>query len=110
MVKSCIFSFTGRFWSYHLKSWIEIAVDISTKVDRKKEKIRVEYYSNVYQGNKIVSGNIQKVFEGTRADELCDTIAKHVPNLRNEHYMYLGRELMNAQIALEKQTKYVHCE
>jgi hypothetical protein len=72
-----------------------------------KEKILVEYYSNVYKGKKIVSGILQKVFEGVRADELCDTIAKHVKGLRNEHYMYLGRELMNAQIAFENHTKYV---
>ena len=72
-----------------------------------KNKIVVEYYINVYKGKKIVSGNIQKVFEGKRADGLCDTIAKYITDLRSEHYMYLGRELMKAQIAFEKQTKYV---
>ena len=72
-----------------------------------REKIIVEYYSNVYKGKKIVSGSLQKVFEGNRADELCDSIVKHIPDLRNEHYMYLGRELMRAQLAFEKQIKYV---
>ena len=77
------------------------------EVDRKQNNIRVEYYSNVYKNNKIVSGNLEKVFSGTKADALSDIIAKHVPDLRNEHYMYLGRELMMAQIALQNNTRYV---
>jgi hypothetical protein len=53
--------------------------------------IRVEYYSNVYKNNRIVSGILQKVFTGTQADALSDTIAAQVPHLRPEHYLYLGR-------------------
>lgn len=68
--------------------------------------IRVEYYKNVYRENKIVSGSLQKVFVGARADALCDTIAMHVSSLRPEHYLYLGRELMCAQLALEKHEPY----
>ena len=72
-----------------------------------EKEIRVEYYSNVYKNNKIASGILEKVFSGVKADVLSDTITKHVPNLRSEHYMYLGRELQRAQCALEKKKKYV---
>ena len=46
--------------------------------------IRVEYYSNVYKNQRIVSGHLEKVFVGTQADALSDTIAHHVPLLRPE--------------------------
>jgi len=76
------------------------------EIDRKEKQIRVEYYSNVYKNNKIVSGNLKKVFVGTKADALSDTIAKNIPDLLPEHYMYLGRELVSAQYALEHNEKY----
>jgi len=69
--------------------------------------IRVEYYSNVYKNKKIVSGHLEKVFSGTKADALSDTIAAHVPDLRPEHYLYLGRELQKAQYAFDQKKKYV---
>jgi hypothetical protein len=69
--------------------------------------IRVEYYSNVYKNKRIVSGLLQKVFIGNRADGLSDSIAVHVPNLRSEHYLYLGRELQKAQLAFEHKKKYI---
>jgi hypothetical protein len=69
--------------------------------------IRVEYYSNVYKNKRIVSGILQKVFTGTKADALSDTIASHVPRLRPEHYLYLGRELQKAQLAFEQQKKFI---
>lgn len=77
------------------------------EVDRKENKIRVEYYSNVYKKERIVSGYLEKVFVGDKADTLSDTISKNVPKLLPEHYMYLGRELQCAQYALEKNKKYV---
>jgi hypothetical protein len=76
------------------------------ELDRKKELIRVEYYSNVYKKERIVSGNLKKVFIGDKAAALSDTIAKHIPGLLAEHYMYLGRELQRTQCALEKNKKY----
>jgi len=76
------------------------------EVDRKEGKIRVEYYSNVYKKERIVSGNLEKVFVGSKAAALSDTIAKNVPNLLPEHYMYLGREIQRAQCCLEKNKKY----
>ena len=71
------------------------------------QTIRVEYYSNVYKENRIVSGHLEKVFLGTTADALSDSIAKHIPFLRPEHYMYLGRELQKAQLAFEQNKKYI---
>jgi hypothetical protein len=68
--------------------------------------IRIEYYSNVYKNKRIVSGRLEKVFVGTRADALSDTIAQHTPRLRPEHYLYLGRELQSAQNAFEQKKKY----
>ena len=76
------------------------------ELDRKEKKIRVEYYSNVYKKERIVSGNLEKVFIGNKADAISDTIAKNVPALLAEHYMYIGRELQRAQYALEKNKKY----
>jgi len=70
------------------------------------KEIRVEYYSNVYKNKKIVSGRLEKVFSGIKADALSDTIAKNVPQLRTEHYLYLGRELQKAQYSLENNKKY----
>ena len=68
--------------------------------------IRTEYYSNVYKNKRIVSGHLEKVFIGTKADALSDTIALHVPGLRSEHYLYLGRELQKAQQAFEQKKTY----
>jgi flagellar basal body rod protein FlgF len=77
------------------------------ELDKKDEQIRVEYYSNVYKGKKIVSGILKKVFVGKKTDALCDIISKNVPRLLPEHYMYLGREIQRAQCALEKNKKYI---
>lgn len=77
------------------------------EVEKKQKQIRVEYYSNVYKNNRIVSGILEKVFLGKKADALCDTIIKNVPKLLPTHYTYLGRELQKAQCSLEKNKKYV---
>lgn len=72
-----------------------------------RKEIRVEYYSNVYKKAKIVSGKLEKVFTGKKANALGDTIARHIRNLRPEHYLYLGRELQRAQYAFEQNEKYI---
>jgi hypothetical protein len=77
------------------------------ELDKKQNMIRVEYYSNVYKNKKIVSGVLEKVFLGKKADALCDTILKKAPELTSAHYLYLGRELQKAQYALEKKEKYI---
>ena len=71
------------------------------------KEIRIEYYSNVYKNKRIVSGRLEMVFMGSKADALSDSIAQHVPVLRPEHYLYLGRELQKAQLALEQKKKYI---
>jgi len=76
------------------------------EVDSIEKQIRVEYYSNVYKKERIVSGKIKKVFIGEKADALCDTIVKNIPDLLPEHYMYLGRELQRAQCAIDNNRKY----
>jgi len=76
------------------------------ELDRKNKDIRVEYYSNVYRNNKIVSGVLEMIFVGKKADELCDTIAENVPKLLPTHYLYLGRELKSAELALINNIKY----
>ncbi len=76
------------------------------EVHHQKNRIHVEYYHNVYKNKRIVSGTLKKIFVGTQADALSDTIAQHVPTLRPEHYLYLGRELQKAQKALENNTSY----
>ena len=77
------------------------------ELDKKQDQIRIEYYSNVYKKERIVTGNLQKVFIGKKTDALCDTIAKNIPGLQPEHYMYLGREIQKAEDALNKNEKYI---
>ncbi len=77
------------------------------ELNHSKKTIRVEYYKNVYKNNKIVSGKLSLVFEGNRADALCDTISEHIKNLLPEHYLYLGRELQRAVDALTNKKSYV---
>lgn len=76
-------------------------------IEIRQGEIFVEYYENVYKNGKIVSGTIQKVFSGNKADALSDTIASHIIDLLPEHYLYLGRELQKAQECLEKNKKYI---
>jgi hypothetical protein len=68
--------------------------------------IQVEFYHNVMKDQRIVSGKLNKIFTGTTAAALCDTIARYIPNLRPDHYLYLGRELMCAELALDQHKKY----
>jgi len=77
------------------------------ELDKKQKEIRVEYYSNVCKNKRIVSGILEKVFLGKKADALCDTIVKNVPKLLPTHYTYIGRELQRAQCSLEKNKKYI---
>ncbi|MFO7677998.1 MAG: DUF4346 domain-containing protein [Thermoplasmatota archaeon] len=76
-------------------------------IEIRDDSIFVEYYSNVYKAKKIVSGKLEKVFTGRKADALSDTIARHVIHLQPDHYLYLGRELQKAQLALEKNKQYI---
>jgi len=36
------------------------------ELDKKQDQMRIEYYTNVYKNERIVSGNLQKVFTGKK--------------------------------------------
>ena len=76
------------------------------EVDQNKHLIRVECYHNVTKGGRIVSGKLHKVIVGDTADAIGDTIAKEIPSLIPEHYLYLGRELQRAYEALKNKKPY----
>jgi len=69
------------------------------KVDHKNKQIIVEHYNRNH--------NLLYRIVGKNAEEISHEIAKHTLGLRPEHYIYLGRELQKAEIALKKNTKYV---
>jgi hypothetical protein len=73
---------------------------------KRDTEIRVEYYSNVYKDGRIVSGRLEKVFVGNKADAIGDSIVNNVGDLRKEHYIYLGRELQKAEQALISNSIY----
>lgn len=75
-------------------------------IDLVKDQIQVEYYENVIKNQRIVSGKLKKIFIGTSAASLCDTIAFHVHGLRSDHLLYLGREIMRAEYALKYEQTY----
>ena len=75
-------------------------------IELRENKIFVEYYKNVIRDNKIVSGNLQMIFSGDNAELLSNAILVEVPELQKDHYIYLGRELMKAQLALQSKTRY----
>lgn len=70
------------------------------------DHINVEYYHNVIKDKEIVSGKLNTIFTGTSAKALCDTIAVHIKDLRPEHYLYLGRELLRAEQSLSNHEPY----
>lgn len=70
------------------------------------DSIMVEFYENVKRDDRIISGKLRKVFTGSHADALSDTIAHHIKDLRPDHYLYLGRELLKAELALQNNQSY----
>jgi len=79
-------------------------------LDRKKKKIIVEHYKNVKKKNLIVSGEINEMFEGTNAEDLCHEIIERGLISRLDHAAYLGRELQKSEIALKKNIEYIQDE
>jgi hypothetical protein len=69
-------------------------------------QIQVEFYHNVMKNHRIVSGKLSKIFVGSSAAAISDTIARHIPGLRSDHLLYLGRELMRAEIALKNNESF----
>jgi len=70
------------------------------------DHIQVEFYHNVKKNDQIVSGKLVKIFTGKSAAALSDTIAQHIQGLRPEHLLYVGRELMRAELALKNNESY----
>jgi hypothetical protein len=68
--------------------------------------IQVEFYHNVIKNDQIVSGKLVKIFTGNSAAALSDTIARHITGLRSDHLLYLGRELMRAEMALKQNESF----
>lgn len=94
--------------------YADSSYDIKKKLDKngffiirlREDIISVEYYKNVIRDRAIVTGNLQMIFNGTNAEWLSNAIEKHVPGLQKDHYMYLGRELMKAELSLKTHTAY----
>lgn len=70
------------------------------------DQIQVEFYHNVIKNQRIVSGKLTKIFVGSSAAAISDTIARHIPGLRSDHLLYLGRELMRAELALKNNESF----
>jgi tetrahydromethanopterin S-methyltransferase subunit A len=75
-------------------------------VDQDKKKIVVEHYKNVEKGRMVGTGKLNKIFEGTDAEEMCHIIINTGLISRLEHATYLGRELQKAEIALRSNLHY----
>jgi len=74
-------------------------------LDRDKQKIIVEHYLNV-EKEKGMTGKLNKIIEGTNAEELCHTIIREGLISRLDHASYLGRELQKAEISLKSKIPY----
>lgn len=74
-------------------------------LDRDRKKIVVEHYLNVEKERGII-GKLNKIIEGSDAEELCHTILREELISRLDHAAYLGRELQKAEIALKNNLPY----
>jgi hypothetical protein len=75
-------------------------------IELRNDMIFVEYYKNIIKNEKIVSGDLQKIFRGVNAELLSNAILLETEELQKDHYMYLGRELSKAEYALHSHTTY----
>jgi tetrahydromethanopterin S-methyltransferase subunit A len=74
-------------------------------LDKEKKKIIVEHYLNK-EKEKGMTGKLNKIIEGTNAEELCHTIIREGLVSRTDHAAYLGRELQKAETALKNNLPY----
>lgn len=79
-------------------------------VDHEKKKIIVEHYNYVKDKNLIKTGKINRVLEGTNAENLCKEIIKKGLLSRLDHASYLGMELKKAEQALKHGLEYTQDE
>ncbi len=77
-------------------------------LDKRRKKIVVEHYLNVRREEKVqvTSGRLNKVVVGERADAISHTLADLGLISRTDHALYLGMELMKAEIALKNNLSY----
>ena len=79
-------------------------------VDHDKKKIIVEHYNYVKDKKLIKTGKMNKVIEGTKAEEICDEIIDKGLITRLDHATYLGMELKKAEQALRHGLEYTQDE
>ena len=68
------------------------------RIDKKRYKIVLEHYNNQHE--------LLYRIAGKTAEEISHELATHTRGLRPEHYLYLGRELMKAEMALKLNIEY----
>ena len=69
------------------------------KINHKLGEIILEHYNN--------QNELLYVIKGKNSEEISHELANHTRGLRPEHYIYLGRELMKAEMALKYGLKYI---
>lgn len=77
-------------------------------IDKRRKKIVVEHYLNVRREEKVqvTSGRLNKVVVGETAAAISHTLAELGIISRTDHALYLGTELMKAEIALKNDLGY----
>ncbi len=82
------------------KEWIQDKVGyFLVKIFPKQKKIGVRFVTN---------DNIARIdFFGKSPEDIYIAVAKELPNMRKEHYAYLGKELEKAYLCLNLGIDYV---
>lgn len=78
----------------------------------KNGKIVTEHYLNISKGTplKVDTGKLNLIVTGTDSLSIGQTIIREGLISRIDHSLYLGRELMKAEIALKNNLIYEQCK
>jgi tetrahydromethanopterin S-methyltransferase subunit A len=78
----------------------------------KDNLIIVEHYTTISKGSSINidTGKLKTIIKGSNSLEIGQTIIREGLLSRTDHAIYLGRELMKAEIALKYGTNYEQCK
>ena len=77
----------------------------------KNNNIYVEHYFNISSGILSVdSGKLNKIIIGNNSMTIGQTLIREGLISRIDHALYLGRELMKAEIALKNRLKFEQCQ
>ena len=78
----------------------------------KNDEIVTEHYISVSKGSslKVDTGKLDTIITGTDSLTIGQTIIREGLISRIDHSLYLGRELMKAEIALKNQLDYEQCK